>query len=528
MFTQKKRLASAIALAVVASTATAAPTFDWTPTSYSTEGAKTGASFTAPTVKITMGAEYAKDDLIEFAYSSKFLSTYSPPGTLTAYKKCTDGASPAVKITGDASNNGGTMTLGLISSTTTSKTYRITATNDTIKSSGVAATNVCNSAVASLNTTIGAVVSVGSVVFDGPAVNAAQALTGTYKATLSNGVTDLDGGSQTISDNGASPADLTDDVGQLITFATQYQVDASATSATALFNGIVDVAATPTRTKFDGVATDILTIDIDEAASAVVTSGGATDTFVSGTPADTEVVTAVITGDWSFLADENTTTTGIQNDSVVATCDGTAAGNAATETFAADGTSVTVACPAGKVGNIVVTYTTANNGTAPLNAISSGAYTMGASMTFEDSGTDLAGTGSVASTKTLAATGTSAGAFTLNGSTSKVQAYPVGAAVEQFLWVTNAGSNDGAIVMTATQGGATTAECSLGTAAGKSLTSVSSLANDCLTAAGITSGRAQLALTVNAAAALVNVYAAYKVTSADDRLALTVTDGITD
>jgi hypothetical protein len=527
MFTQKKRLASAIALAAVASTATAAPTFDWTAMAYSTEGAKTAASFRAPTVKITMGAEYAKDDLIELAYSSKFLSTYSPAGTLTAYKKCTDGSSPAVAITGTATNNGGTMTLGLISSTTATKTYRITATNDTITNSGASAANVCNSGAAALNTTIGAVVSVATVDFDGTAVNAAQTLTGTYKATLSNGVTDLDGGSIAISDN-AGTAALTDDVGQIINFATQYQVDASATSVTALFNGVVDVAATPTRTEFDGVATDVLTIDIDEATAAVVTSGGATDNFETSSAADTEVVTAVITGDWSFLADENTTTTGIQNDSVVATCDGTAAGNAATETFAADGTSVTVACPAGKVGNIVVTYTTADNGTAPLNAISSGAYTMGASMTFEDSGTDLAGTGSVASTKTLAATGTSAGAFTLNGSTSKVQAYPVGAAVEQFLWVTNAGSNDGAIVMTATQGGATTAECSLGTAAGKSLTSVSSLANDCLTAAGITSGRAQLSLTVNAAAALVNVYAAYKVTSADDRLALTVTDGVTD
>jgi len=528
MFTQKKRLASAIALAAVASTATAAPTFDWTAMAYSTEGAKTAASFTAPTVAITMGAEYAKDDLIEFGYSSKFLSTYSPAGTLTAYKKCTDGSSPAVAITGTATNNGGTMTLGLISSTTATKTYRITATNDTITNSGAAAANVCNSAAAALNTTIGAVVSVASVAFDGTAVNAAQTLTGTYKATLSNGVTDLDGGSAAISDNAGSAADLTDDVGQLINFATQYQVDASATSVTALLNGVVDVAATPTRTEFAGVATDVLTIDIDEATAAVVTSGGATDNFETSSAADTEVVTAVITGDWSFLADENTTTTGIQNDSVVATCDGSAAGNAATETFATDGTSVTVVCPAGKVGNIVVTYTTANNGTAPLSAISSGAYTMGASMTFEDSGTDLGGTGSVASTKTLAATGTSAGAFTLNGSTSKVQAYPVGAAVEQFLWVTNAGANDGAIVMTATQGGATTAECSLGTAAGKSLTSVSSLANDCLTAAGITSGRAQLALTVNAAAALVNVYAAYKVTSADDRLALTVTDGITD
>jgi len=512
----------------MASPAVAAPTFDWTAMAYSTEGAKTAAAFTAPTVTVTMGAEYAKDDLIELAYSSIFASTFTPAGTLTAYKKCTDGSSPAVAITGTSTNNGGTMTLGLISSTTSAATYRITATNDTITNSTTSAANVCNSGAAALNTTIGAVVDVASLSFDGAAVNAAQTLTGTYKATLSNGVTDLDGGSTAIMDN-AGTAGLTDDVSQLIHFAEQYKVDASTTSQTALFNGIVDVAAAPTRTAFaSGAVTDVLTIDIDEATAATITSGGATDTFETSSPADTEVVTAVITGDWSFLADENTSTTGIQNDSVVATCDGTAAGNQATETFAADGTSVTVACPAAKVGNIVVTYTPADNGTAPLPAITTGAFTMGASMTFEDSGTDVGGTGSVASTKTLAAAGTSAGSFTLNGSTSTVQAYPLGAAVEQFLWVTNSGANDGAITMTATQGGATSAECSLGTAAAKSVTSISAVANDCLTAAGITSGRAQLSVTVNAAATLVNLYAAYKVTSADDRLALTVTDGITD
>ena len=185
------------------------------------------------------------------------------------------------------------------------------------------------------------------------------------------------------------------------------------------------------------------------------------------------------------------------------------------------------------MANVVLTIDATANAalTTTAPALTPGAYTMAASMTYIDSGTDLNNAidaNDVAGSETLAAAGTSAGAWTLNGSTSTIQAYPVGSNIEQFVWVTNSGTTAGDITMTATQGGTTSAECALGSAGAKTLTSVSSAVNTCLTAAGMTSGRAQVALTVNAAAASVNVYAAYKVTSADDRLALTVTDGITD
>jgi len=55
-----------------------------------------------------------------------------------------------------------------------------------------------------------------------------------------------------------------------------------------------------------------------------------------------------------------------------------------------------------------------------------------------------------------------------------------------------------------------------------SLTSISPGVNKCLSDAGITSGRAQLSITVNAAEANVDVYAGYKSNSADDRLGLNV------
>jgi hypothetical protein len=463
-----------------------------------------------------MGAEYAKDDLIALTFSSALAAT--PASTLTAFKPCTDSTGTA--LTGTNVENGGTMTLGLISDTSTSATYRITATNNTLTNaagaSNAGSASLCDSIVGSPATTIGAVVGLGTLTFGGAALNTAGTLTGTYSATLSNGVTALDGGSVSIKDVQGTAA-TTDDTAEIIEFGAQY---AKGTTDT-LLNGVIDVAATPTRSALTA-ATDVLVIDIDEATTT--TFGTTLSTAASATD---EVVTTVITGDFSYLADENTGTTGVQNDSMVGLC----SGQAATETFNDAKTTVTIACASTNVGDVQLTYTTANNGVAPLPAITKGAYTYGTTMTYIDSGTDLNNAidgNDVAGAKTLVASGTSAGAFTLNGSTSTVQAYPVGANIDQFLWVTNSATTAGDITMTATQGGTTSAECALGTAGAKSLTSVSEAANACLTAAGITSGRAQLALTVNATAALVNVYAAYKVESADDRLALTVTDGITD
>jgi len=515
MYTSKSKLSAAIGLALLSSQAAAAPSFAWTEVAYSLEGSASATSFTAPAVTVTMGAEYAKDDLIALTFNSALSA--DPASTLTALKPCVD--STGTNLVPSTAENGGTMTLGLISNTSTSATYRITNTNNTVTNAGTAGSlgsaTVCDANAGSPASTIGATVGLGTLTFGGAALNALGTLTGSYSATLSNGVTALDGGSASIKD--VNVTGTADDTLELIEFGAQY----SKLTTDVLLNGIIDVAASPTRTALTA-STDVLTIDIGE--NTTTTYGTTLSTAASGTD---EVVTTVITGDFSYLADENTGTTGVQNDSIVATC----AASASTETFNDAKTTVTVVCASGDVGDVVVTTTPANNGVSPFPAIIKGAFTYSTSMTYIDSGTDLNNAidgNDVAGTKTLSAAGTSAGAFTLNGSTSTVQAYPVGAGIDNFLWVTNSAATDGDITMTATQGGATSAECSLGTAAAKTLTSVSAAANTCLTAAGITSGRAQLALTVNATATLVNVYAAYKVESANDRLALTVTDGITD
>ena len=54
------------------------------------------------------------------------------------------------------------------------------------------------------------------------------------------------------------------------------------------------------------------------------------------------------------------------------------------------------------------------------------------------------------------------------------------------------------------------------------MTYVTNEVETCLTAAGITSGRAQVTVTVNAPAAEIDVYAGYKVDADSDRLSLTV------
>jgi hypothetical protein len=526
MLSRKKQLSAAIAVALAASPALAVPTFNWTGLSYTNEGATSAANFDAPAITVTMGAEYAKDDLIALSFSSDLLSTFTPTSTLTAFKPCNNSSTSL--ITGTATENYGTMTLGLISNTAASATYRITATNDTLTNASdatdVGDATSCDALQAAPATTIGAVVGLGTITFDGPKVVAAKTLTGTYSATLSNGVTALDGGSVAITDTQGNAA-LTDDFPELIAFVDQYAADTSATSTSAAFNGIIDVAATPTRSAMTAT-TDVLTIDVDEASATASTTTAAAITVTSAAIADTEVLTSVVTGDWSYLVDENTATVAIDNDAVAAECNSIAA----TTAINAAKTAVTVTCAAGDVGDVVLTFTTADNTVTPLPALTKGAFTQATTLTYVDSGADLnnaAGT-DVAGTKTLYASGTSAGAFTLNGSTSTIQAYPVGSGLEQFVWVTNTATTDGDISMTATQGGTTSAECTLGTAGAKTLTSVSTAINTCLTTAGITSGRAQVALTVNATATLVNVYAAYKVTSADDRLALVVSDGITD
>jgi len=379
------------------------------------------------------------------------------------------------------------------------------------------------STVASAETTIGAVFNVtadaaAAVTFDGPSVTGDGTLTGTYSATLSNGTTPLDGGSQSIIiDNVAPAADVT----ELVSFENQYTIDATADSA---LDGIINVSATPTRTRFSidssvdgaGDGNHSLTVDAGTLGLEEVLIGGNALASAAGN----EVVTAVVTGDFSYILDENDTTPATVESNAWSMTVGGNAGVSVTYVMG-DGTgndTATFVGDAGDFGDLVFTYDQMENGLAAAAGTSTlvkGEYTVDVSVAYDTAaGADR--------DSSVVGSDLDAGEWTLNGSTSIVQAYPISSNVSNFLWVTNTGANPGDVTVVAIHEGVQTEECPAGTAAGLSLSSISPAVNACLAAAGITSGRAQLSITVNAAAADVDVYAGYKSNSADDRLGLNV------
>lgn len=116
----------------------------------------------------------------------------------------------------------------------------------------------------------------------------------------------------------------------------------------------------------------------------------------------------------------------------------------------------------------------------------------------------------------------SAGAWTLNGASADIPYVPVGEGLSQFIWVSNKGSIAGDISVTAIdQSGKAYGPYDLGMA-NKGLTPIASSILAKLKEDGLTSGRVQMNVTVNAPEKAVTVYAAYKVDSADDRLSLPV------
>lgn len=113
-----------------------------------------------------------------------------------------------------------------------------------------------------------------------------------------------------------------------------------------------------------------------------------------------------------------------------------------------------------------------------------------------------------------------AGSWTLNGATVDIPYVPVGEGLSQFIWVSNKGSKSGDITVSVIgQDGAKYGPYALGTAK-PGLTPIAADIVAKLKEDGLTSGRVQMNVTVNAPDAAIEVYAAYKVDAADDRLAL--------
>ena len=413
----------------------------------------------------------------------------------------------AATINGSSTENGGELTLGLLSSDAAagSVTYRITDVDYSVVSAGGGGAGDC---ATSLSSSVGAVLALDATIVDGPAARAAGSVTGTYSATLPNGTTAIDGGSIALA-FGAAPGTTA-----VALFVSQYS-DAAGTN-TAL-TGVIDVTAGNPRSRFTGPGSTAgggITLADDNTLFA--------DANING-------ITFTLNGDFSYLVDEDATTAGIQNDAWSLDLDIDGVGDAVYEatTVTASSISWTVTATAGaapltQIDDIAIDFDNTDNGDG-TNPMGDGSYTYDVTISYLDAGTDGADAGAAAGSLALTSGG-AAGGFTLNGSSTEINNYPLSTAVDHFVWVTNEGEDDGGIFATAIggTGAQVMTSCDLGvdSPAGE-VVSISDEINACLTAAGMTAGRAQVTVTVNVDATNIGVYAGYKHINDADRLNLT-------
>jgi len=514
----KKLIAGGI-LAVASSAAVAAPTFSFTAKDYSAQGNLQAATVAGPAITTTLGANYAVDDLITFTFSDDLSAV--PANTLTAYLQCKDNAAAGVVAAGGqvAANNGGTVTLGILTNDANTVTYRVTGLTYAVTADGGA--NAATKCVTATNSTVGGIFAM-TPTFTGASVRASGATSATYSASLSNGTTLIDGGQATVSTGTVAANNY---VGNIVTMTDQFSAKIAAADA---LTGIIDVAPTVTGAVNRGVFTaasvnpnnNLAALSVDAFTITLAQKAGQVG------PATVRSSVTTVLGDFSWIDDKVTTdtdtaVTGIDQNTVSATCNGAAASS-----VVVNADSATIGCAVANFGNIVVSFNNANNvgatDPAVVQTMMEGTYTASTVMTYTDLGTDGAGASAVATNTVSAGSGLAAGGFGINGSTSVVQAYPVSDAITGFLWVTNTGTAEAAMSVTAVADGSVMATCELGNVAGNSLKYVTAEVEACLTAASITSGRTQLSITVDAPSSDINVYAGYKVDADSDRLALTV------
>ena len=331
-------------------------------------------------------------------------------------------------------------------------------------------------------------------------VTARAAATSAATITFAAGAFDFDDASVELTNDVAVTYSAQTSTGVIIDNATTNTLadivelkDELSSSVTTALDGVVDVTAERLALT---AATDVLQVTTARVASLT-------------SPSVINSTTIVINGDFSWIVDQNATTDGIQSNVVAAT-----GGTSLVTTVEAD--KITIVDTGTTVGAYNVTFTPGNNfvapATAPSAVIVDQDYTVDVSVNYDVGSGD---------NDDLNA-GVAAGAWSLNGATRTVQAYPLGSNVSNFLWVTNDGSLAGEISVMATANGTTYNLGNVGTAEPKTLTYIAGEVEAALGAEGIFSGRVQLEVTVNAPDANIDVYAGYKVNSDADRLNLNV------
>jgi hypothetical protein len=423
------------------------------------EGIKTAAVVEGADFVATLQAEYKADDIIKFSTSLPLDATFIPKPTINA------DVSGAVGITA--------MTLGYMSQASnamggTDLVYRVT----TLTTS------------ATPNSTIGSTVTLGDLanleplLFDADAVRASKNVNVTYAAETSNGIV-ID------TPTGANTA-----TASVLSVAGQYTVVVDTE-----FNGVINVEkdrkefVTPQNTNMNDDAIILSFTD--------TTAGGSNDKVATA-----GLVDATIYGNFSFL-DTDDTQDGIQlgANTVVASL-GT--GSIAPADITASSIIVKGIDASAKQ---TVTIDVKEDVVIPAQD-----FTVDYKLTYTDADSNA---------QTVNAAGLTAGSWELNGSSTDITYVPYGSNLEQFIWVTNKGSQSGAISVSAfDEAGNEYGPYDLGTSESGTIKRLSADIAEKLAEDGFTTGRVSMNVTVNVPKADATVYAAYKVVSDADRLTL--------
>ena len=491
----KKTLIALSVGAALGSVNANAVTFDFTPNAWTTEGAELVDNFVVPSIDVTLEAEYSKDDVLKFEFDADITGAFKTTINVTLPNSQT-----------------GNMTLGFVSATDNTITYRVTElssdSNSPVSTDGATFT-LERQTVLSPNLAVGA------------DVRANSGLTGTFTATTGISGLALDGTPAAIVGNNNTPAVKTDDKPKLVTFVTQY----ATVVADSKFSGVIDVdpaGSFASRTVFvEGKTTDAATISVTEktATNSALTTG----------------LTLTLAGDFSFLQDTDDKTAGVQQAAGVlkAALDGkpvegtlNAALTEAEFAFTTDGSASDY--------DLGIFFDNSKNKTA-VSATKSvatemvrGTFTASVDASYapvsekfkSDSApasTDYDTTAKTGDVTTKAAGSVAAGAFTLNGASVTVYSMPINnPAVTNYLYVTNTGALPAEVSVTATTDGTTISKNDVTTVPGKSITNITEAVEAALASAK--GQRATVEVTLNAPACNIVVSAAYKVGT--DRLPL--------
>ena len=493
------------------------------------------------TVRIELGAEYALNDTITLTNSVAKSTNYN---WATAISTIASGTS-----TYNTDNAGyATIVSALVTATNTGTVIgdRFTIAGDTTiytvltVPSATALTFSPKIAVAIAGAATAITILDGKVNFG---LISSTNTTGTYRVTSTAGSSTHIGAVFTTPAVALSPAGLTvqaNTVGFTAATATGVAMDALATTHTTAstvaeykftvgtkFDGIVDVEndrkiLTATSTIGGGSASNLRDVMIYTLAEAAGTAGkvwsdAGASTAVAAVTATTTSSVLTLAGDFTYL----------DSTPLTATVDLTAATNVVN---AANGSNTQVGTNAIAADKITVTGANGNSWLVAANAellLTSGVttnviptqtYTPSFSIGYTSAG--------VAQTKkVLSAAG---GAWVLNGASVTAYAVPFGAAVQRFTWVGNAGATDAVVSATVTGNGTAYGPYQLGTVAAKTQMKVNLLIDDALTTAGVTVdwSRADILLTAPVKAANITVNSSYKHVADADRLSLDTSDTI--